>query len=70
MKFFYNVSLCIIYLSAKIFILSIPAALFFLSPLWDSLTNNIAQKLKFSIKDWFGHIYWKSLMENFIFCAV
>ena len=32
--------------------------------------NHIAQKMKFSIKDFF-HIYWRnSLIENFIFCLV
>ena len=31
--------------------------------------NNTAQKMKFSIKDFFV-IVKKSLVENFIFCAV
>ena len=50
---------------------------------WDFWFNITAQKMKFSIKDFFSkcdqirrlrriwsHLLKKSLMENFIFCAV
>ena len=30
----------------------------------------ISQKMKFSVKDFFSNMLKKSLMENFIFCAV
>ena len=54
------------------------------SPIFiDNVNINTAQKLKFSIKDFFcncdqiysflqiwSHLLKKSLMENFIFCAV
>ena len=69
-----------------------PAGLLWLLPMgqskaikqnWTGPTNFTAQKMKFSIKDFFSkcgqirsflriwlHLQEKSLMENFIFCAV
>ena len=59
------------------------AFIVFISHWWKSITITTAQKAKFSIKDFFSkcdqirsfpriwsHLLRKSLMENFLFCAL
>ena len=62
--------------SAVLKVINVAIPLLSYYPLFTKVLRFLAQKLKFPIKDFFSflriwsHLLKKSLMENFIFCAV